>query len=581
MIWALSGVAVGLVLLAIMVWQAQRQAKVLSQLKDVLENYSDGVFDTTLDVAQVPKDLQTTLQRVREEWLSHKEIEQRSLAEYARVEAAVEQMKFPVLIADEQGVVLLENKAAKALFSHFQGGLLGHHLEQNFPLKLESSSAQDELTCKTPKGNIPMSCQPLRLDSRGLVGYVLSLRPSCPTQGVEKALMPILHATSRGDLSQRVQSDTSSTQAQHCVRDFNQMLNVTEQALDETQALLQSLANGSLDARIQGDYHGLFEQVQNHGNRLADKLQEVLEKVRDTTDGVVVASVEISQGNVHLSQRTEQQAAGLEETAASVAEITAAITRNADHARQANVLAQSARHAAESGGAVVSNAVSAMSAINESSKKIAEIITVIDEIAAQTNLLALNASVEAARAGEQGRGFAVVAGEVGNLAGRSATAAKEIKSLIEDSVRRVSEGSQLVNESGGKLKDIVSSVQSVSEIVQEISESSESQSNGIREINKAMSQMDETTQQNAALVEQVAVASESLKDQSAALNQQLSFFDLASNARQSNSIELSVTDPASQPTDTSTYRTAVKTAKPDLPHNARTSIPKDDNWDEF
>jgi len=230
---------------------------------------------------------------------------------------------------------------------------------------------------------------------------------------------------------------------------------------------------------------------------------------------------EISQGNANLSQRTEEQSSSLEETASSMEEMTSTVKQNADNAGQANQLAIAARDQAEKGGSVVGNAVKAMAEINEASKKIADIIGVIDEIAFQTNLLALNAAVEAARAGEQGRGFAVVATEVRSLAGRSATAAKEIKGLIQDSVKKVEDGSVLVTESGQTLEQIVMSVKKVSDIVAEIAAASREQSAGIEQVNSAVMQMDEMTQQNAALVEQATAASQSMAEQAGELTRMM------------------------------------------------------------
>ena len=257
---------------------------------------------------------------------------------------------------------------------------------------------------------------------------------------------------------------------------------------------------------------------------MQDKLKQVIGDTQSATASVKAGSAEIAHGNTDLSQRTEEQASSLEQTASSMEQMTATVKQNADNAAQANQLAMAAREEAERGGEVVGRAVSAMSAITASSKKIADIIGVIDEIAFQTNLLALNASVEAARAGEQGRGFAVVASEVRNLAGRSATAAKEIKELIEDSVSEVEDGSQLVNESGERLAEIVQDVKKVTDIVGEIAAASQEQSSGIEEVNRAIHQMDELTQQNAALVEEVAAASVSMGDQAQGLGDIMAFF---------------------------------------------------------
>jgi methyl-accepting chemotaxis protein len=240
-------------------------------------------------------------------------------------------------------------------------------------------------------------------------------------------------------------------------------------------------------------------------------------RAKKAAGDVSLGSEEISRGNASLAKRTEEQATSLEETAASMEEMTSTIRGNADNAQLANQLAIDARKRAEQGGAAVANAVTAMSGIDEASHKIAAIIGVIDEIAFQTNLLALNAAVEAARAGEHGRGFAVVASEVRNLAGRSATAAREIKTLIQDSVTRVREGTRLVGESGETLEELVLAVKKVSDLIAEISAASRDQSVGIEQVGKAVSQMDDLTQQNAALVEEAAAASAALAGQANAL----------------------------------------------------------------
>jgi len=291
-----------------------------------------------------------------------------------------------------------------------------------------------------------------------------------------------------------------------------------EAAVAQTQELLRHASEGDLTKRL--EFHASSAELRKMAesiNLLLQSVTDIVSSAQRVADEVQRGAEEISQGNANLSQRTEEQSSSLEETASSMEEMTSTVKQNADNAGQANQLAIAARDQAEKGGAVVDNAVKAMEQINEASKKIADIISVIDDIAFQTNLLALNAAVEAARAGEQGRGFAVVASEVRSLAGRSATAAKEIKGLIQDSVSKVEDGSALVTQSGEALSQIVNSVKKVSDIVAEIAAASREQSSGIEQVNTAVMQMDEMTQQNAALVEQATAASQSMADQARAL----------------------------------------------------------------
>jgi methyl-accepting chemotaxis protein len=299
----------------------------------------------------------------------------------------------------------------------------------------------------------------------------------------------------------------------------------------EMQTMLTAVIGGDLGKRIElSGKAGFFEAMSRGVNQLADNMAEVVSKVKLVAAEVHRGADEISSGNANLSQRTEEQSSSLEETASSMEEMTTTVKQNADNAGQANQLAMAARDQAEKGGSVVSQAVKAMADINDASKKIADIIGVIDDIAFQTNLLALNAAVEAARAGEQGRGFAVVAREVRSLAGRSATAAKEIKELIQDSVRKVEDGSVLVTQSGQTLEKIVASVKKVSDIVAEIAAASREQSSGIEQVNRAVMQMDELTQQNAALVEEATAASQAMAEQVRGLNEMLARYRVAEAA---------------------------------------------------
>ncbi len=296
--------------------------------------------------------------------------------------------------------------------------------------------------------------------------------------------------------------------------------------LNEAVTIAGRVAHGDLTANIiattKDETGHLLEALRDMNASLARTVGEV----RTATESISTASAEIASGNMDLSGRTESQASSLEETASSMEELTQTVKQNADNARQANQLVMSASDVATKGGTVVGQVVDTMGSIKESSRKIVDIIGVIDSIAFQTNILALNAAVEAARAGEQGRGFAVVATEVRNLAQRSAAAAKEIKTLIGDSVEKVDAGSKLVDNAGETMRDIVESVRQVADIMSEITTASQEQSSGIEQVNKAIGQMDEMTQQNAALVEQAAAAAQSMQDQAASLSDAVSIFTL-------------------------------------------------------
>ncbi|MDE2615532.1 MAG: Cache 3/Cache 2 fusion domain-containing protein [Burkholderiales bacterium] len=297
--------------------------------------------------------------------------------------------------------------------------------------------------------------------------------------------------------------------------------------LGQAKAIADALAGGDLTVRVDNTRGDELGQLMSSMNRVGSGLAEVVQTVRQGSEGVATASAEIAQGNTDLSSRTESQASALEQTAASMEQLGSTVRQNADNARQANQLAQHASTVAVQGGEVVAQVVDTMKGINTSARKIHDIISVIDGIAFQTNILALNAAVEAARAGEQGRGFAVVASEVRSLAGRSAEAAKEIKNLITDSVQRVEQGSAQVDQAGATMNEVVTAIKRVTDIMGEISSASTEQSQGVSQVGEAITSMDQTTQQNAALVEEMAAAASSLKTQAQELVQAVSVFKLA------------------------------------------------------
>jgi methyl-accepting chemotaxis protein len=388
-------------------------------------------------------------------------------------------------------------------------------------------------------------------------------------------------AAARGDFSVKMEMNGKQGYTKTLSELLNQLSDVTDTGLRDIMRVASALAEGDLTQTMTRDYPGLFGETKDGINTTVANLKKLVDEIKLSVDTIGTASKEIAQGNTDLSQRTEEQASSLEETAASMEELTSTVKQNADNAKQANQLAHGASEVAEKGGAVVQEVVGTMSSINESSRKIVDIISVIDGIAFQTNILALNAAVEAARAGEQGRGFAVVAAEVRNLAQRSAAAAKEIKTLIGDSVEKVDGGTRLVDQAGKTMEEIVSAVKRVTDIMAEISAASSQQSAGIEQINLAITQMDDVTQQNAALVEEAAAAAESLEQEAQNLSHSVSVFKLDNAAAQRSSSAAKTPSRQALPAP---VRQAAKPAAAKLkalPAKAASGKGADDEWEEF
>jgi methyl-accepting chemotaxis protein len=312
---------------------------------------------------------------------------------------------------------------------------------------------------------------------------------------------------------------------------INQLMQTTESGINEAARVFNVLSHGDLNSKIINHYSGTLGELKEDANSMVDDLNNIIGQIKDVAESIHTAAKEIAAGNTSLPYRTEQQAASLEQTAASMQQLTSIVQQNSANAKHANELAVNASNTAGKGVTVIGQVVKMMEGINESSRKIVEITSVIDNIAFQTNILALNAAVEAARAGEQGRGFAVVASEVRSLAQRAASAAGEIKSLIGDSVEKVEDGSRLVTQAGKTMKDIANSVHGVTAIMSEISAASVEQTAGIEQVNLAICQMDDVTQQNAALVEQAAAAAESLEEQTQHLTVTVAHFKMHGDTR--------------------------------------------------
>jgi methyl-accepting chemotaxis protein len=345
---------------------------------------------------------------------------------------------------------------------------------------------------------------------------------------ISNEISDIVEAGVRGDFSHRVHADSFDFVFKNILADLNKLIATCELGFGDIERVAKALALGDLTQTIANDYPGTFGQVADAVNETVENLKEMIGETKEAVNAISTAAQEIAAGNNDLSHRTEEQAASLEETAASMEELTTTVQANSANAKQANQLAIGATDSAGKGVNVVGQVISTMEDINESSRKIVDIITVIDGIAFQTNILALNAAVEAARAGDQGRGFAVVAIEVRNLAQRAAAAAAEINDLISDSVGKIGVGTKLVAQAGSTMEEIVNAIRSVALIMTEISAASMEQTSGIEQVNQAIAQMDDVTQQNAALVEQAAASAESLEEQTQNLSVTMSHFKLDS-----------------------------------------------------
>jgi methyl-accepting chemotaxis protein len=568
-------------------------------LKDLKETYNTNIVvgGRTFGLVATPVWVEGDRLGTVVEWedktemLAQKIIDKRLADENTRVKLALDACGANTMIANPDFEVIYMNKAVDNMMSNAEADIrtdlpnfsaskvMGSNIDifhknpahqRNMVGNLTSTYSTEIVVGGRTFGLV---ANPINNEQGERLGTVVEWNDRTEEVAVEKEVDKIIESAGAGDLTVRATIDNKKGFFKNLSVGLNRLVGIAENVINDTARILDAMSSGKLSERIDADYEGIFNKLKTDANATGEKLTEIIGNINEAAGTVATGSNEIAQGNTDLSQRTEEQASSLEEIAASMEEMTSSVKQTAENANHANELAGNAQDKARKGGEVVGKAVVAMDEINSSSKKIADIIGVIDEIAFQTNLLALNAAVEAARAGEQGKGFAVVAGEVRNLAQRSAGAAKEIKDLIRDSVEKVDNGTELVNESGTTLSEIVDAVEKVSNMIKEISSAAEEQSSGINQVNTAIGQMDEMTQQNAALVEEASAASETMTEQAKAMQDLVGFFQMGgaggSNIRTVNSAPRAARSPAAP-------RLAASSGK------SRPSVAGDsDDWQEF
>lgn len=508
--------------------------------------------------------------------------------EMSRILGALETTTTNVMIADPERKIIYMNKSVemmlriaeadiKSVLPHFSvDKIVGSNMDIFHKNPAHQMKLLENLTT-TYTGNIVVGKRSFRLVANPIfskdgarLGSVVEWLDRTEEVAVEQEVNHLVEAAAAGDFSVRLKTEGKNGFFLKLAEGLNSLVTTADKGLKDVARVLGAIAQGNLTETIDADYSGTFGDLKNYCNETTSSLTSMLGEIRMAADTIFTASSEIAQGNADLSSRTEQQAANLEETASSMEELTSTVKLNADNAKQANVLAEQASAVATDGGTLIQQVVTTMNAINESARKISDIIGVIDGIAFQTNILALNAAVEAARAGDQGRGFAVVASEVRTLAQRSANAAKDIKALISDSVQKIDSGNQLVGKSGDTMKEIVNAIKRVNDIMAEIAAASAEQSTGIEEVSTAVSQMDEMTQQNAALVEQAAAAAESLQAQADQLTQSVAQFHLAVDSAVEPAPKKRLSAPGKKPVKAAP---AKKLAPP--------KAAQEDEWEEF
>ncbi|WLQ12687.1 methyl-accepting chemotaxis protein [Hahella aquimaris] len=543
-------VIVGLVIIGVGFWRfGHNLLATLGEEPAVLESAAVAISAGDMDAQMTQAGgVYGKLREMRDELKERIDRDRQQLVVTTRLKQAIETTTTALMVADEGFNIVYANPAVKRVLKNAEAQIkkklpnfnadklegvcidsfhrdpshqhrLLRGLRQPYDASLQLGDAYFDLTAGA-----------IRNESDEILGFVVEWRDMTSQVNTEREVQRIVECARKGELNAKVELEGKQGFFLSLGEGLNALVEVMDDVLGDVSDVMEALAEGDLQERMREDHEGRFAALAEAVNGSMVRLDNIITQLIQSSDSVKASNQEISTGNNQLSERTEKQSSSLEETASSIEELSSNVSNTADNARQADQLSNLTRNTATEGGEVTQRAVTSMREINEASRKIAEIIGVIDDIAFQTNLLALNASVEAARAGEQGRGFAVVATEVRNLAQRSATSAKEIKDLIEDSVKKVQAGSSLVDESGQKLEEIIGNVKKVADLISDIAAATEEQSSGLDQVNQAVMELDEITQQNAALAEETASSAESSLESVEQMAQLMSFFKVREEA---------------------------------------------------